>query len=395
MKVIYSIGSKFGGHGIGGVAVHAARGIYRARALKKVLASYSGGRQRAENGGRNGRIPKKYVKTMGIVGKGLRRLAYYDPTGWGYVLHDNIFDRWAASQLESCDIFHGWNHHCLYQLRGVKGLKGVKRRETITVVERASSHILQSQKILEEEFRENDVNVSLLPQTYVEKCLAEYEEADFILVPSEYAKQTFLKRGFDEKKIVKIPFGVDSKKFVNRESLTVNRNKFIVLFAGEVRLGKGVQYLLEAWDKLRLRDAELWLAGEEKKDIKGVLGGVKGLKGVKFLGFRRDVPELMKQARVFAFPSLDEGSARVTYEAMASGLPMITTPNAGSLVRDSLDGYIIPIRDSKSLAERIEFFYKYPEQGRTMGERGRERIKDFTWEKYGEELVKAYIKMLR
>ncbi len=142
-----------------------------------------------------------------------------------------------------------------------------------------------------------------------------------------------------------------------------------------------------------LRDAELWLVGEIKRDIRKITKKQK--KTINFLGFRRDVPELMSQASVFAFPSLDEGSARVTYEAMAAGLPVITTPNAGSLVRDSLDGYIIPIRDPDALAERLEFFYKYPEQARQMGKSGRERIKEFTWEKYGEELVKAYIKMLK
>ena len=371
MKVIYSIGSKFGGHGIGAQAAHAVRGIYRARALKKVLASYQ----------RKMTIPKKYVKTLGIVGKGLRRLAYYDPTGYGYVLHDNVFDRWAAGKIESCSIFHGWNHHCLRQL------KRAKKLGALTVVERASSHILQGQEVLRSQ---------LWPKSFVDKCLKEYEEADYILVPSEYAKQSFLERGFDEKKIVKIPFGVDSQKFVNHKSQTVNRNKFVVLYVGEIRLGKGVQYLLEAWGKLRLKDAELWLAGEEKRDIKRtILSKYRNYNNIKRLGFVKDVPELMNRANVFAFPSLDEGSALVTYEAMAAGLPVITTPNAGSLVRDSLDGYIIPIRDSNALAERLEYFYRYPEQAKTMGESGRERIKNFTWERYGEELVKAYIRMLK
>ena len=382
MKVTYSIGSKFGGHGIGGVASHAVRGVYRARALKKVLASYSGGRQRTENGRRNGRIPGKYIKTMGVMGKGLRRLAYYDSTGWGYVLHDNIFDRWAAGQLEACHLFHGWNHHCLRQLRKAKELGAV------TVVERASSHILQGQEVL---------GTQVWPQPFVKKCLKEYEEADYILVPSDYARQSFLDRGFEEKKIVKIPFGVDTKLFSSSalSSQQTTTGKFVVLYVDDVRLGKGVQYLLEAWEGLRLRDAELWLVGDIKPDIKKVLAKYCNHKDIKCLGFVKNIPELMAKASVFAFPSLDEGSARVTYEAMAAGLPVITTPNAGSLVRDSLDGYLIPIRDASALAERLEFFYKYPEQAKVMGESGRERIKNFTWERYGEELVKAYIKMLK
>ena len=388
MKVIYSIGSKFGGHGIGGQALWAARGIYRARALKKVLASYRSKNSNVKTQMSNLHlesqklrgVPKRYVKTMGVVGLGLRRLAYYDPTGYGYVLHDNVFDRWAVSKIESCSIFHGWNHHCLQQLKKAKDLGAV------TVVERASSHILQGQEVL---------GTQVWPKPFVEKCLEEYEEADYILVPSDYAKRSFLERGFDEKRIVKIPFGVDHKKFVNRKSTIVNRNKFVVLYVGEVRSGKGVQYLLEAWERLNLREAELWLAGDVKRDIKKVLSKYRHHKDIKHLGFVRNIPELMGRANVFAFPSLDEGSALVNYEAMAAGLPVITTPNAGSLIRDSLDGYIIPIRDSEALAERVEFFYKYPEQAKVMGESGRERIKGFTWERYGENLVKAYIKMLK
>jgi len=375
MKVIYSIGSKFGGHGIGGQALHAVRGIHRAKALKKVLASYQG----------KTTIPKKYIKTMGMVGKGLRRLAYYDPTGRGYVFHDNVFDRWAAGKIESCNIFHGWNHHCLQQLKKAKNLGAV------TVVERASSHILRGQEILRSQ---------LWPKSFVEKCLKEYEEADYILVPSDYAKQSFLERGFDENRIVKIPFGVDHKKFkiqrsASGDSSNLEKLKFVVLYVGEIRLGKGVQYLLEAWDKLNPKGLELWLVGEVKQDIKKILSKYGNRKDIKPLGFRKDISELMSRASVFAFPSLDEGSALVTYEAMAAGLSVITTPNAGSLVRDSLDGYIVPIRDSAALAERLQYFYKYPEHAKTMGESGRERIKNFTWEKYGENLVKAYIKMLK
>lgn len=390
MKVIYSIGSKLGGHGIGGQAVRAVQGILRARALKKVLASYT----------TKTLIPKKFISHMGPVGRILRRLAYYDPTGYGYVLHDSVFDRWAAEQLDSCDLFHGWNHHCLYQLRGIKGLKGIKR-ETITVVERASSHILQGQQIIREEYRKYGVKGSFWPDMYVEKCLKEYQDADYILVPSEYAQRSFIERGFDESRIVKLAFGVDRNKFkvqsskLKTTSKISKLDKFIVLFVGEVRLGKGVQYLLEAWDKLGLNDAELWLVGEVKGDLRTVLSKYRNRNDIKFLGFRKDVPELMAQASVFAFPSLDEGSALVTYEAMAAGLPVVTTPNAGSLVRDSLDGYIVPIKDSDSLAERIEYFYKYLPKAEALGESGRERIKPFSWERYGENLVKSYIRMLK
>jgi glycosyltransferase involved in cell wall biosynthesis len=328
------------------------------------------------------------VQSLGFVGLILRRLAYYDSTGYGYILHDNIFDRWASGQLEPCDIFHGWNHHCLWQLRAAKKFKAT------TVVERASSHILHGQEILEEEYRKYNVRGSFWPQRYIQKSLKEYDEADFILVPSDYAYQSFVDQGFNERRLVRVPFGVKVRPS-QRSDLSFDKGKFIVLYVGEIRLGKGVQYLLEAWDALGLNDAELWLVGEVKSDIKKIVSRYKDRADIKFWGFRKDVPELMARANAFVFPSLDEGSARVTYEAMASGLPVITTPNAGSLVRDSIDGYIVPIRDSDALAERINYYHRYPSRAEEMGGNGRERIREFSWEKYGEELVKAYIRMLK
>lgn len=373
MRVIYSIGAKFGGHGIGYQAVQAATGIYRSGSLLKVLASYRG----------KTLIPPKVIQTMGIWGRLLRRLAYYDSSGRGIVLHDTIFDKWAVSHLIKCDIFHGWNHHCLLQLRKAKSLGA------LTFVERASSHILQGEEILRREYQKYGVSGSFWPKEYVERSLAEYEEADYIIVPSDYAYKSFLERGFDPQRVIKIPFGVDAEKF--RSVPVASRiSGFVALFVGEIRLGKGVQYLLEAWDSLRLKDAELWLAGEVKNDFQRVAAKYRNRRDVKFLGFRRDIPLIMRQASVFVFPSLDEGSALSIFEALVMGVPVITTPNAGSIVRDSLDGYLVPIRDSRALAERIKYFYDYPGDIRVMGENAKERAKEYTWKQYGDNLVRAY-----
>ena len=66
-------------------------------------------------------------------------------------------------------------------------------------------------------------------------------------------------------------------------------------------------------------------------------------------------------ADVFLLPSICEGSATVTYEALACGLPVITTPNTGSIVRDNIDGYIVPIRDVEAIASRLELLISQPE----------------------------------
>jgi glycosyltransferase involved in cell wall biosynthesis len=95
---------------------------------------------------------------------------------------------------------------------------------------------------------------------------------------------------------------------------------------------------------------------------------------------------IFESADAFVFPSLHEGSALATYEALASGLPVITTENAGSVVRDGVEGFVVPIRDVAALKEKILTLYQDAELRREMGVRARERAEQFTWEEYRARL---------
>jgi glycosyltransferase involved in cell wall biosynthesis len=96
-----------------------------------------------------------------------------------------------------------------------------------------------------------------------------------------------------------------------------------------------------------------------------------------------DLPKIYRSADVFVFPSLLEGMPLVVLEAMASGLPVITTPNGpGDLVRDGVDGFVVPIRDVDAIVEKLEYLRAHPEERLRMGQNARERAKMFTWEHY-------------
>jgi glycosyltransferase involved in cell wall biosynthesis len=94
-------------------------------------------------------------------------------------------------------------------------------------------------------------------------------------------------------------------------------------------------------------------------------------------------------ADAFLLPSLCEGSATVTYEALAYGLPVICTPNTGSVVRDGIEGFVVPIRDPNAIAGRIEELAANPERRTRMGQDARLRARDFTLEAYGQRLLAA------
>jgi starch synthase len=88
-------------------------------------------------------------------------------------------------------------------------------------------------------------------------------------------------------------------------------------------------------------------------------------------------------------PSLHEGSALVTYEALASGLPVIATPQTGSVVRDGVEGFLVPAGQIEPLAERLLQLFRDSGLRLEMGARARRRAEEFSWAVYGERLGAA------
>jgi glycosyltransferase involved in cell wall biosynthesis len=107
----------------------------------------------------------------------------------------------------------------------------------------------------------------------------------------------------------------------------------------------------------------------------------------------REVMDLMSSCHVFVLPSLVEGRALVQQEAMASGLPVVVTRNAGGedLVEDGRAGFLIPIRDPQAIAERLELLYHDRERLAAMSEAARRKAKSLTWESYRER-VAAFVR---
>jgi glycosyltransferase involved in cell wall biosynthesis len=162
-----------------------------------------------------------------------------------------------------------------------------------------------------------------------------------------------------------------------------------ILFVGEANLRKGIHYFAMAAARLRRtsRGYALRVAG-------GVTPRVAEqslCRGLEFLGrIPRDrLREEFAAADVFVLPSLWEGSAEATYEALAAGLPVVTTRAAGSVVRDGIEGRIVPERDPVALADGVAEIVEDRDKRARMSVAARERARDYTWERYGERLVGA------
>jgi len=217
----------------------------------------------------------------------------------------------------------------------------------------------------------------------VERCKAEALAADWVLAPSGYVRDSLIEEGVGPSRIVILPYGVDITRF--RPSSRRDDGVFRILFVGGIGQRKGIKYLLEAFTRLRLPNAELVLVG-------GIVGGGKGLK--PYAGSFRHIANVphhevhtwYQNADIFVYPSLHEGSALAIYEALASGLPVITTRNAGSVVRDGDEGFIVPIRDVEILTEKILSLYRDRELRIAMSLKARKRAECFTWKHYRQSL---------
>ena len=338
-------------------------------------------------------IPKEKIKTIvikEIMERGWNKLPQfikklYNPQ---FLIHE-IFDKLACKKIIPSDIFVGWSSFSLYSLRKAKQLGA------LTILERGNSHIVEQQKILKEEYSQFGIKGELAHSKIIEKELKEYEETDYIAVPSFFVKKTFLEKGFSEKKIIHIPFGVDLKSF---KQIPKSDGAFRIIFSGTICLRKGVHYLLQAFSELNLPNSELLLMGALTDEIKPFLKKYKG--SFNCIGHKQQ-SELYKyysQGSVFVMPSIEEGLARVLPQAMSCGLPIIATPNTGSedIIRDNIDGFIIPIRNTEKLKEKILYLYENPEICKTMGQSAKERVSNgFTWDDYGDKMIKEYSRIIK
>jgi len=220
-----------------------------------------------------------------------------------------------------------------------------------------------------------------------ERRLRDIELADRILVPSEHIAGELVRHGTPRARIAVVPYAADTRRFVPDPGKTHGAS-CTFLFAGGITQRKGIKYLLEAWRLARRPGWRLQLLGALPAEP-GPL--VPYLEEVEWLGRfpHAEVPARMASADVFVFPSLFEGSAVVTYEAMACGLPCIVTAEAGSVTRHGRDGLIVPARDVEALAAAIERLGADASFRAACSASARARAQAHDWLRYHDAVIGA------
>lgn len=212
----------------------------------------------------------------------------------------------------------------------------------------------------------------------------EHHLATKIVVFSSFAKRTLVLNGVKAEKIIINPLGVNLRLFY--PSLTPRKYEVIrFLFLGAVSLHKGAPLLLEAWKKLALDRAELWIVGSLPKHVQVP---IHSFSNVKIPGRfpHTELPKLLRQCDVLVLPSYAEGFGLVLLEALASGLPIITTDvTAGpDLIQDGIEGQIIPYGNLEALCKAMISFVDAPDKLAKMSAAARLCAERYSWDDYGD-----------
>jgi glycosyltransferase involved in cell wall biosynthesis len=214
---------------------------------------------------------------------------------------------------------------------------------------------------------------------------SEWRVADTIVCGSAFVRDGIAAYGGPRERCVVVPYGVDQRfKLPPRGT---HAGPLRVLTVGAVGLRKGIPHLMAAARKLR-NQATFRVVGGFECDPRAA-GLSEG--NVELIG---SVPHsaMLDQfawADIFLLPSLCEGSATAIYEALSASLPVVCTPNCGSVVRNGIDGIVIPIRNNEAIAEAVLSLASDSALRRQMAENASRRAIAFDFDSYGRSLLAA------
>jgi glycosyltransferase involved in cell wall biosynthesis len=331
------------------------------------------------------------VKVCPTLARGKLRIPYkvLGRTG-ACTLHDWIVSRRIEKLAGQIDIVH------TFPLGALNTLKTAKRLGIPTVLERCNAHTAYAYEVVRKECER--LGVTMPPgheheynADYLRREEAEYQQADYLLCPSDFVARTFLERGFPAEKLARFQYGYDPEKcYPVREPRTRGAG-LTVLFAAGCAPRKGLHYALEAWlQSSAHRNGTFLVVGEFIPGYAEKLSDLLAHPSVKRLGYRKDLPDVMRSSDILILPSIEEGSALVTYDARACGCVLLVSEASGAVCQHMENALVHRVGDVKTLAEQLTTL----DQDRAVLERLRaaslSTVDEITWSAAGVKLLQAY-----
>jgi len=236
--------------------------------------------------------------------------------------------------------------------------------------------------------------LSLSGDQFCDLC-SEPELANGWVVSSRFSARTLCENGAPADRVHVVPYGVDTSTFYNRRTRAGDR-PLTALFVGSLIQRKGLSYLLDSARLLKSRNIRVVLCGRGFVD-RTLLNRYSDLTLEIRQGLATsELVRVMNEADVLVLPSLAEGFGHVVLEAMACGLPVITTRNTcgPDVMTDGVHGFLVPLRDAAAIAEKLAWSLDHRDELFEMGNRAAAHAAAFTWERFRAGVRAAYGKMV-
>jgi glycosyltransferase involved in cell wall biosynthesis len=230
-----------------------------------------------------------------------------------------------------------------------------------------------------------------LPEQDFTRLVEEPQLAAHILAASSFTRDTLVENGTPADRITVVPYGVDCARFSPSPHPRQADKILRLLFVGRINQRKGIKYLLEALRLLDRRDVHLSVCGRVVDSL-DLFKPFAGQVDVQPDVTHEALVAAYRQADLFVFPSVAEGFGQVLLEALACGLPILSTTHtaAPDLIDDGLEGWIVPPARPDLLAERIAWACSHREELATMRSLARSRAEEFTWARFRQGIAAAF-----
>lgn len=280
-----------------------------------------------------------------------RTLSSYHGESFRFRLHPWL-DHWVKGQLTPGDHIissYGYANACF---------RWVRKNGGKTFLDGGNSHPENFWNVIAEEHRRWNCPYPPVGPHWKTRAVAMMEDVDYVLAPSTYVANSFLERGFKKEQILQNIYPVDLSCFSPSPEPRPRDRPLSLISTGSLSLRKGTPYLLEAFRLVseKIPNVRLMLTSSIQESVFPILKKYADLP----IDWAPSLPhaqlaERLRRADIFLLPSLEEGLARTSLEALACGLPIIVTSHTGSndFVVPETNGEVVPIRDPAAIAEAV------------------------------------------
>ena len=320
--------------------------------------------------------------------------------GWGWPIRHEVgpwsidavcrsLDSWVARRLKTVpDLTAVY----AYEDAAQATFEAAKRLGLRTVYEHPVGYWRDVQRLFQEELELNPEYAGAIAG--IEDSVAKRErkdreiaQADLIVVPSSYSARTLQECPTLKAKIEVVNYGAPT---VTLESPPESKSdKLRVMFVGSLQQRKGISYVVDACNKLK-NQIEVTAIGSRVGECKPLDAWLSSINWIPSAP-HSEVLENMRRNDVLVLPSLSEGFGLVVLEAMSQGMTVLVSENtgAGDVAEDGVEGFVVPIRSSEAIAEKLEILIREPERRQSMREAALKKAKTRQWDLYREELANA------